>query len=128
MNNQIIGLFCRISSLSQGSFAKETYNAIDPTDRSHPIIKCNTQSMYKKPDGEWVVEALEEDVGVCLEELQLQVCCSVCCSVHSRVSYSVCCRCVAVRVAVCFVVRVAVFVAVCVATDGGIGGGCWCVS
>jgi len=38
---------------------------------------------------------LEEDVGVCLEELQLQVCCSVCCSVHSRVSYSVCCRCVA---------------------------------
>jgi len=40
----------------------------------------------------------------------------------------VCCRCVAVRVAECFVVRVAVFVAVCVATDGGIGGGCWCVS
>jgi len=124
MDNHVIGLFCRRSSLSWGSFAKENYNLIDPTDRSHPIIKCNTQSMYKKPDGEWVVEALEEDVGVCLEELQLQVCCSVCCSVHSRVSYSVCCRCVAVRVAVCFVVRVAVFVAVCVATDGGIGGGC----
>ena len=32
------GLFCRISSLLQGSFAKETYNWIDPTNRSHPIV------------------------------------------------------------------------------------------
>jgi len=32
-----IGLFCRISSLLEGSFARETYNLIDPTDRSHPI-------------------------------------------------------------------------------------------
>jgi len=31
-----IGLFCRISSLLQGSFAKETYNFKEPTDRSHP--------------------------------------------------------------------------------------------
>jgi len=30
-------LFCRILSLSQGSFAKETYNLIDPTNQSHPI-------------------------------------------------------------------------------------------
>ena len=29
-------------------------------------------SMYQKPDGEWVEEALEEDVKVCLEELALQ--------------------------------------------------------
>jgi len=35
--DKIIGLFCRISSLSQGSFAKETYNFIDPTSQSHPI-------------------------------------------------------------------------------------------
>ena len=34
---KIIGLFCRISSLLQGSFAKETYDFIDPTNRSHPI-------------------------------------------------------------------------------------------
>jgi len=34
---RIIGLFCRISSLLQGSFAKETYNLKEPTDRSHPI-------------------------------------------------------------------------------------------
>jgi len=33
----IIGLFCRIWSLLYGSFAEETYNLIDPTNRSHPI-------------------------------------------------------------------------------------------
>ena len=33
---KIIGLFCKISSLLQGSFAKETYNFIDFTNRSHP--------------------------------------------------------------------------------------------
>ena len=31
------GLFCRILSLLQGSFAKETYNFKEPTNRSHPI-------------------------------------------------------------------------------------------
>jgi len=35
----ITGRFCRISSLSWGSFAKETYNFSDPTDRSHPICR-----------------------------------------------------------------------------------------
>ena len=34
---KIIGLFCRISSLLQGSFVKETYNFKEPTNRSHPI-------------------------------------------------------------------------------------------
>jgi len=33
----IIGLFCRILSLLQGSFAKETYHFKEPTNRSHPI-------------------------------------------------------------------------------------------
>ena len=28
----IIGLFCRISSLFKGSFAKETYNFVEPTN------------------------------------------------------------------------------------------------
>jgi len=33
----------RISSLLQGSFAKETYNFIDPTNQSHPIrIPCTS--------------------------------------------------------------------------------------
>jgi len=33
----IICLFCRILFLLLGSFAKETYNFIDPTNHSHPI-------------------------------------------------------------------------------------------
>jgi len=35
--DKIISLFCRILSLLQGSFAKETYNLIDSTNRSRPI-------------------------------------------------------------------------------------------
>ena len=35
--NEICCPFCRISSLLQGSFAKETCSLIDPTDQSHPI-------------------------------------------------------------------------------------------
>jgi len=35
--DQIIGLFCRILSLLQGSFARETFNLFDPTNQSHPI-------------------------------------------------------------------------------------------
>ena len=34
---QIIGLFCRIQSLLLGSFAKETYNLEEPTNRRHSI-------------------------------------------------------------------------------------------
>jgi len=34
---KIIGLFCRISSLSLGSFAKETYHFKEPTNRSHQL-------------------------------------------------------------------------------------------
>ena len=34
---KIIGFFCRISPLFLGSFAKETYNSIDPTNRSHRV-------------------------------------------------------------------------------------------
>jgi len=37
---KIIGLFCRIQSLLQGSFANETYNFKEPTNQSHPILFC----------------------------------------------------------------------------------------
>jgi len=37
---KIIGLFYRISSLLQGSFAKETYNFKEPTNGSHSITGC----------------------------------------------------------------------------------------
>ena len=35
----LIGLFCKIQSLWQGSFAKETYNFKKPANRSQPITK-----------------------------------------------------------------------------------------
>jgi len=41
--DKIIGLFWRISSLWQGSFAKETYNLIDPTNQSHPISRWGVE-------------------------------------------------------------------------------------
>ena len=34
-------LFCRISSLLQGSFANETYNFKEPTTRSYPIYEAS---------------------------------------------------------------------------------------
>jgi len=51
-----IGLFCRIASLLQGSFAKETYNLIDPTNCSHPItrtfrIMCMELFLHKALSG-----------------------------------------------------------------------------
>jgi len=35
--DKITGLFFRIMSLLQGSFTKETYNLIVPTNQRHPI-------------------------------------------------------------------------------------------
>ena len=42
---KIIGLFYRILSLLEGSFAKETYNFKEPANRSHPIVltRCTYQ-------------------------------------------------------------------------------------
>jgi len=37
LSSEIIGLFCRISSLLFGSFAKETYKSKEPTNRSHLV-------------------------------------------------------------------------------------------
>ena len=45
---QMIGLFCRISSLLQGSFAEETYNFKEPTNRSHPRVS-STHQLYCRP-------------------------------------------------------------------------------
>ena len=46
---KIIDLFCRISSVSQGSFAKETYNFKESTTRSHPIRWCVIMIHYSTP-------------------------------------------------------------------------------
>jgi len=37
----IIGLFCRISSLFKGSFAKETYNFKEPTQNDFGAVYAN---------------------------------------------------------------------------------------
>ena len=42
---KIAGLFCRTSSLLQGSVAKETYNFKEPTNRSHPISSGTLRSL-----------------------------------------------------------------------------------
>jgi len=34
---KMIGLLCKISSLLEGFFVKETYNLKEPTNRGHPI-------------------------------------------------------------------------------------------
>ena len=41
-----IGLFCRIQSPLQVSFEKETYNLVDPPNRSHPIHTYVWRSVY----------------------------------------------------------------------------------
>jgi len=40
--HKITGLFCRMSSLLQGSFAKPTYNFFVPANHSHPE-ECTEQ-------------------------------------------------------------------------------------
>jgi len=45
----MIGLFCRISSLLLGSFAKETYNFKEPANRSHPIAVAGTTLLLQMP-------------------------------------------------------------------------------
>jgi len=45
--HKITGLFCRISSLLHGSFAKETYIFKEPTNRSHPINEM--AEMHRMP-------------------------------------------------------------------------------
>jgi len=52
-----IGLFCRISSLLQGSFAKETYDFKEHTNRSHPIVVEGVEDTYEY---EWDTSHMKE--------------------------------------------------------------------
>ena len=45
---KITGLFCRISSFLWGSFAKETYNFKEPTNRSLPICAMTVRLTFQK--------------------------------------------------------------------------------
>jgi len=42
---KIVCLFCRISSLSKVSFAKDTYSFKEPTNRSQPILTSTSTHM-----------------------------------------------------------------------------------
>ena len=102
---RIQGLFFRISSLLQGSFAKETYNLIDPTDRSHPIGLGYVITHVKR---EGKGEGKREYVCVC-------VFVNVCVRVRVCMCVSVCkcvllCLCLCTYICMC----VCVFVYVCV--------------
>ena len=44
--DKITGLFCRILSLLQSSFAKETCNFIDPTNQSYPIVQSSALHVW----------------------------------------------------------------------------------
>ena len=71
--DKIIGLFCRISSLLQGSFAKETYNFIDPTNRSHPISDARALAYYIRAlvYGVALVSRIDKMIGLfCKRALQ----------------------------------------------------------
>jgi len=78
---KMISLFCRISSLLQGSFAKETCNFKEPTNRSHPIAEVVDCS-----------HTLWRDVLYSnhLEHMSVLHGATVCCSVLQCVA--VCCR------------------------------------
>ena len=73
---QITGLFCRIQSLLQGSFAKQTYNLKEPTNRSHPIGLLQYVAVYCS-------------VLYCGPAIQHSKCVAVCCSVLQCVA--LCC-------------------------------------
>jgi hypothetical protein len=64
--HEIIGLFCRIASLLQDSFTKETYNLIDPTNQSHPI--ANAQHMIERHPGRTQHSALQSVLQCAADE------------------------------------------------------------
>ena len=67
--DKIMSLFCRILSLLEGSFAKETCNIIDPTNRSHPIVVIPGRYIivvYLPRDNQCICPALLD--SLCTEE------------------------------------------------------------
>jgi len=92
---KIISLFCRISSLLQGSFAKETFNFKEPTSYSHPIsdeaIAIRESVRFHGP----------EIKSACMYVIIYFVCVCVC--VCMCVILYIVCVCVCVRVCVIYV-------------------------
>ena len=91
------GLFCRISFVLQGSFAKETCNFKEPTNRSHRIAQIQVY--------------FEFSVLLYTNANSMWECISMCVRMYSCVSA---CVCVFVGVYVCVYVSVYVCVRTCV--------------
>ena len=89
--DKITGLFCRISSLLWGSFAKKTCNFIDPTNQSHSIVNLVFHSIIYSLHFHRALRCLESTrvprvlqcAAVCCSVL---LCVAVCCSVLQRVA------------------------------------------
>jgi len=79
---KMIGLFCRISSFLQVSFAKENYNFKEPTNRSHFIsARCKTNLWRKRNPAPSVGACMGVGQGVSAEYPTIifwRVCVSVC--------------------------------------------------
>jgi hypothetical protein len=60
----IIGLFCRIASLVQVCFAKKTYNLIDPTKCSHPILREHDTHFQSFGHGVATVSRIDKIIGL----------------------------------------------------------------
>ena len=72
----IIGFFVRIVSLLQGSFAKQTYNFIDPSNQSHPVLTpdiCVQKTQMNESDGKMLVK--ESLLQIIFPLLQLSFLC-----------------------------------------------------
>ena len=104
---KIIGLFCRISSLLQGSFAKETYNFKEPTTCCHPIVLTVTRH------GQTVTWLLHYNTHAVTPQYThyIFVACQAFCCVSVRHNH--CCSRIFVHVRASIYVYVCVYVYVC---------------
>ena len=92
--DKIICLFCRILSLLQSSFAKETCNFIDPTNQSYPIVQSSTLHVWtllplvhnSLPCAfsllyiwrQWSIDDLRTSAARCNRKLSLYICWHCC--------------------------------------------------
>jgi len=88
--DKIIGLFGRISSLLQGSFAKETCNFIDSTSCSHPICRSMLQNALCKRTEEQTSE-------------------------YTRIYiYIYICICICIYIYICICIYIYIYICICI--------------
>jgi len=73
---KITGLPCRTSSLSQGSFAQETYDLKEPTNRGHPVFAYNKRGLPTSWDTENAKPLFKQSpiYIFCVSSVHLSVC------------------------------------------------------